>query len=235
MRFPLRFATCLLALYAAPLYAAPPTHIHARYDVSDSGLKVAVIDETFSRSGDRYHIESVTRPFGLFALLKHETIRVTSDGIVTARGLQPQVFDYRREHDTGKNAHADFDWQGAKITLTDRDGTRSLPLPAGTQDRLSAMYQFMFLPLQDATQLEFEMTNGSKVDNYRYRISRDRKVTVPLGSFHALYLVSPKENTPRRTEIWLATARGNFPCRMDITETNGNKYTQALTLFDSAP
>lgn len=228
-------AAGLMTLHAASVQAAAPTRIQARYDVSDSGLKVAVIDETFIRNGDHYHIESVTRPYGLLALLKHEVIRVSSDGTITPAGLKPQVFDTTRKQDADRNAHAEFDWTKATITLTDRNGTRTLPLRNGTQDRLSAMYQFMFVPLQHAKWLKFDMTNGSKVDDYSYQITPGIKVKVPLGTFHSYYLASPKEKTPHRTEIWLATGRGNFPCKMIVTESNGDRYTQDLTLLNIEP
>jgi Protein of unknown function (DUF3108) len=226
---------CLLPLVAMPSYAAPPSRVQAQYDVFKSGLKVAVMNETFVRHQNHYRIESVTKPYGLFALLKRETIRVTSEGSITAQGLQPRVFDYQRKEDTDKNAHADFDWQAAQVTLTDRNGTRSMPLPAGTQDRLSAMYQFMFLTLDNAAELKFEMTNGSKVDDYRYLITPNRQVTVPLGSFRTLYLASSLRSNGGRTEIWLAGKFSNLPCKMVITEGNGDKLTQTLTHLNFVP
>ena len=88
-----RFLCCLLLLASMPSLAAPPSRVEAQYDLLQSGLKVAVMHETFIRNQDQYRIESVTRPYGLFALLKHETIRITSAGSVTAQGLRPQTFD----------------------------------------------------------------------------------------------------------------------------------------------
>ena len=166
MRYLARCFYSLLLLFALPAHAAP-SRLEAQYDIFKSGLKVAVMHETFTRNQDRYRIESVTRPYGLFALFKHETIHVVSTGTITALGLRPQTFDYRREHDTDRNAHADFNWLTGKITLTDHAGTRTIPLHTGTQDRLSAMYQFMFLKLNRSTELKFDMTNGSKVDDAR--------------------------------------------------------------------
>jgi len=235
MQYLARFFCCLLLLIAMPSLAAPPSRVQAQYDLLQSGLKVAVMHETFIRSQNQYRIESVTRPYGLLALLKHETIRITSTGTVTAQGLRPQTFDYRLEHDTERNAHASFDWSAGKITLTDRSGTRSLPLPSGTQDRLSAMYQFMFLPLAKSTELKFDMTNGSKVDDYHYLITPDRHATVPLGSFQTLYLASPPSPNGRRTEIWLAKKFSHLPCKMVITKGDGDKLTQALTQLNFVP
>lgn len=234
MRYLAHFFCCLLLLLTLPAQAAP-SRLEAQYDIFKSGLKVAVMHETFTRKQDQYRIESITKPYGLFALLKHETIHVVSTGTVTAQGLRPQVFDYKREHDTDKNTHADFDWQAGKITLTDHVGTRTAPLHAGTQDRLSAMYQFMFLKLAHSAKLKFDMTNGSKVDDYYYVVTPGRHATVPFGTFQTLYLASPPRSNGGRTEIWLAEKLDNLPCKMVITEGNGDKLTQTLIQLNLVP
>jgi len=149
--------------------------------------------------------------------------------------LRPVTFAITRKLDVDRNARADFDWENHRITLSDRAGQRSLPLPAGTQDRLSAMYQLIFLPMQDMQVLKFNMTNGSKVDDYTYLITLDQSVTVPLGTFKAVYAASPPEKDGRRTEIWLAAEHANFPYKMIITDSDGGQFTQVLTRIDFTP
>jgi Protein of unknown function (DUF3108) len=215
--------------------AEPYSHIEASYDVMKDNIKAATITETFSRTKDHYHIESVSKAFGLVALFKPETIRVVSDGSINAKGLRPASFTNKRELDSERNASADFNWALDQITLTDRNGTRTLALPEGTQDRLSAMYQFMYAPVNKAAKLDFYMTNGSKVDIYNYIVTHNESVTVPLGTFKATYVTNqPKENESR-TEIWLSTEHENFPYKMVITGPEGDKFTQLLTRFNATP
>jgi hypothetical protein len=248
MRTISRMILCLLLCAAVQqLQAAPqprasapsPVHqtsrIQADYDVLKDGIKVITISETYTRTRDRYRIESVSKAVGLLALFKPETIRTSSEGMVTAQGLRPVTFIQTRELDTQRNVRADLDWSANRITLTDRNGKRTQPLNGLTQDRLSAMYQFMFEPLQDATSLSFNMTNGNKVDEYGYLITPKQSVTVPLGTFQALYLVSTPEGGVRKTEIWLAAEHANFPYKMIVTESNGDKLTQVLTRFNIEP
>jgi hypothetical protein len=231
-----RLLACLLLCCAQPLLAAePPAHLQAGYDVFKDNIKVATISETYTRTGDHYRIESVSKAYGLVALIKPETIHVVSEGLLTAKGLRPFTFTNQRELDRERNVTADFDWSHGSITLTDRNGQRSLPLPDGTQDRLSAMYQFMFLSLQKTDRLDFHMTNGSKVDIYNYLITPNQSVAVPLGTFKALYVENPPIGSESRTEIWLATEHANFPYKMVITGPDGDKFTQVLTKFDPAP
>ena len=215
--------------------AEPPTRLQVSYDILKGDIRAATITETYTRTQDHYHIESVSKAIGLLAIFKPEIIRTTSEGTVTAKGLHPLIYTQERKLDTERNVRADFDWTASRITLADRNGKRTQPLPAGTQDRLSTMYQFMFAPLKDATALDFYMTNGSKVDIYNYLITPDQSVTAPLGTFKALYIASPQKKGESRTEIWLATERANFPYKMVITDPDGDKLTQVLTQFDVAP
>lgn len=224
---------CSVAHFAGA--AESPARLQVSYDVLKGNIRAATITETYTRTHDRYHIESVSKAIGLLAMIKPETIRITSQGALTAKGLRPLTFTNERKLDTERNTRVDFDWTANSITLTDRTGKRALPLPAGTQDRLSAMYQFMFAPLQNAATLDFYMTNGSKVDIYNYRITPDQSVTVPLGTFKALYVASPPKAGESRTEIWLATEHANFPYKMVITDPDGDTLTQVLTQFDFMP
>lgn len=79
----------LLCNAAQPLLAAPASKIQASYDVIGFGMTLANISETFTRTDDSYRIESVTKAVGLLARIKPETIRVISQGKITAQGLVP--------------------------------------------------------------------------------------------------------------------------------------------------
>ena len=226
----------LLCGIAQPLFAAEsPSRIQAKYEVLKGGIKVATITETYTQTRDGYHIESISRAVGLLALIKAETIHITSAGMLTARGLRPVTYIHQRKLDTKRNARADFDWSANRITLTDRAGQRTLPLSAGTQDRLSAMYQFMFTELKDAATLSSNVTNGSKMSDYSYRVTTGQSVTVPLGTFQATHLITPLLAGKKRTEIWLAAEHANFPYKMVITEPDGGSLTQVLTKINFEP
>jgi hypothetical protein len=230
-------ACLLLGCALQPALAAPqapvsPSRIQASYDVLKGGIKGISITETYTRTQERYHIESVSKAVGLLAAFKPETIRVTSEGILTANGLRPLGYIQERKLDRYRNNRADFDWAAGRITLTDRAGERTQPLPAGTQDRLSAMYQFLFAPLKNAAALDFYMTNGSKVDIYHYLVTPDQSVTVPLGTFKAIYVASQPKPGESRTEIWLSAEHGNFPVKMVITDPEGDRLVQVLTKLE---
>ena len=204
--------------------------IEASYDVTTKGVKIAMITEKFTRTDNHYRIESVTKPVGLLALFKPDTLYVVSEGDITAQGLRPQNFVYKRSQETLKNTEANFDWNQSTLMLNDRYGQRVEPLPAGTQDRLSVQYQFRYVSfLRDRKDVTMHITNGSKIDTRQYLIHPKQMLTVPLGTLETLYLSTPPQETAWKTEIWLSVENGNFPCQIMVTEDNGDQLTQVLT------
>lgn len=195
-------------------------------------MRIAQMQETFVKEGNHYHIESKSVAVGLLAFFKPETIWMESDGIITPSGLQPRTYTSRRKLDIDRNARADFDWEHKQITLQNSEGKHTLPLPPGTQDRLSAMYQFMFLTLRPTEKLDFYMTNGGKVDIYNYLVSDNRKVSVPFGKLNANYISTAPEMGAGKTEIWLSVEHDNLPLKMAISDSDGGQLVQVLTKLD---
>jgi Protein of unknown function (DUF3108) len=205
------------------------------YDIYKSGIKIGQIDESFTLDKDRYTLVSTTRATGLLAIFRPGRIILSSSGLVGSHGLKPLKFSDLREGEESRNRSAEFDWNTMQLTMIHQTERKVVPLPDDTQDRLSAMYQFMFLPLAKSNMLSFHMTNGGKLDIYNYRITHDQKVTVPLGTFKALYVASVPEANSNRTEIWLAEDHANFPYKMVITDPDGGKLSQVLTKLDFVP
>ena len=227
----MRFLVALLLCCVAPsLFAVPPKRIEAKYDVTTKGVKIAMITEKFTRTDDHYRIESITKPVGLLALFRPDTLYVVSEGDISDQGLHPHNYVYKRSQETIKNTEADFDWKQSTLLLSDRYGQRYEPLPPDTQDRLSALYQFRYLPfLRDRKDVTMHITNGSKIDTRQYLIQPRQMLTVPLGTLETLYLSTPAQETSWKTEIWLSVENGNFPCKIILTEDSGEKLSQVLT------
>lgn len=225
----------LLLCAVAPAFAAEPASVHATYDVYKDSLKIGQMEETFTRDKDHYTLTSTTTPVGLLAAFRPEKIFINSSGLVGKQGLQPLRFSHRRERNESRDSRAEFDWDAKQLALIHQTQRTVVELPDGTQDRLSAMYQFMFLSLQSATTLDFAMTNGNKLDNYHYTLTPGQKLKTPAGEFNTLYLDSEAKAGESRTEIWLATQHHNLPCKMIITDSGGDQLTQILSKFDIKP
>lgn len=235
MKYLLQSIAWLMLCAAGPAFAAQPGSIQTTYDVYKGSMKVGQIEETYTRNKDRYTLTSATRAVGFLAIFNPGKILISSSGLVGVRGLRPLRFSDQRGRDESKERRAEFDWDAKQLTLIQQARRTAVALPDGTQDRLSAMYQFMFLPLQSATTLDFPMTNGGKLDNYHYAITRGEPLSTPAGEFSTLYLDSQAKKGESRTEIWLATQQYNLPCKMIITDADGDQITQVLSKLDIKP
>jgi hypothetical protein len=219
-------AWLMLLGFAPPSFAAPPAGIEAVYDVYKDSMLIGRIDERYTRDQDRYTLTSTTTPLGLLAVFRPEKILMHSNGLIDQRGLRPLLFTHRREP---SESRAEFDWTKEQLSLSHETLHDVRALPENTQDRLSAMYQFMFLPLKNAAHVDFPMTNGRKLDNYHYAVRRDTPLQTPAGKFDTLYLDSQAKPGESRTEIWLAVQQHYLPCKMIITDAKGDRITQVLS------
>lgn len=233
---PDRLAVALLLagalLRTASAAATVPQTVHAQYNVSLNGAPVAVMQETFEVRENAYRIVSETRAIGLLALVQRRPGVVTSTGDVQHDGLRPKTFDGARGDKDARRVHAGFDWFSGELVLTHDGRTETVALPEGTQDRLSVMYQFLFIPAEKLNGLEFPMTNGRKIDQYRYAVGPDTTIDTPLGRLAVVHLVKQRKPDETATEIWLAREHRLMPVKMRIIEDDGKRYEQVISRLE---
>ena len=226
----LAFAVCAAIGVAS---AAPPSSVKADYNLFRDGLHIAVVQETYAKTGTQYQIVSNTKAVGLALLLfKRAKIKVQSEGTVTSGGLQPERFEYGLINDPGNNVSATFDWRAHELHMTFDGSDKTIPLAPGTQDRISVMYQFMFLPRNRLKLLEFAFTNGKKIEPYRYELAGNEQLDTPLGKLNTLHLVKHRDPGENGAEVWLAADRNMFPVKLLILENDGSKFEQVITRLD---
>lgn len=214
--------------------AATPVTVNISYDIYKLGLKIGEIEETYQRDKDRYTLLSSTRAVGFFSLFKSGKIIVRSNGLIDGQGLRPLTFSADNENNKKDHKHAEFDWSGKKIFLTRHTEISSLDLPEVTQDRLSAMYQFMFLPL-NSPPLSFHMLNGNYLLPFRFDIAPGPLLKTPAGEFATVYIDNKSQGAKERTELWLASQFNNLPVKMVVTDPDGGKITQILSKLEIVP
>ncbi|MGV8933348.1 MAG: DUF3108 domain-containing protein [Gallionellaceae bacterium] len=230
------FAVSLLVLIALPAQAELPSKIQSSFDVIGFGMTLANIEETFTRDNDNYHIESVTKAVGMLARFKPETIRIISSGKITTKGLVPLSFSLKREVDKDKNASVKFNWDNSVMIQTDYKGVTEIPLSKGTQDRLSVSYNLQILAKSGLTDFSFTIIDGNNQDDYVFTLSPDvHNTRVPLGNFKSRFISNTPVSTEVKYEIWMATERDDFPCKLIVTDSSGGKLTQVLTGLTIVP
>lgn len=223
------------ALAGAATAPPAPQAVSASFNVFMHGAHIATMNETFEAKGGEYRLSSESNAVGVLALFQRETVRFVSTGKLTPAGLQPLRFEGKRNDNDPRRVRGEFDWAAGKLTLEHHGRTETLPLSPGTQDRLSFLYQFMFIAPGKAGQMEMHMTNGRKLDRYQYNIEPGVELDTPLGRIATVHLVKQRQPDESATEIWLSPRHRYLPVKMMIVEANGSRYEQIATRLEINP
>ena len=213
---------------AASAAQAIPRAVKASYQGYMNGIPIGVINESFEADGHKYRIESDTKATGIASLFQRQPLRLSSTGQLTAEGLKPLQFEGRRAAEETPQVSATFDWSAGKVHLKHDGKAETYNVPAGAQDRLSIMYQLMHWPVRRMNQVEFALTNGRKLDIYRYKVNGDVELATPLGKMKTLHLVKQHAAGETGTEIWLSTEHKNFPVKVVYIEKDGVRFEQLI-------
>lgn len=220
-------------LFACADALAIPEHIRAEYEITNLGITIGRVHETFDRKGEDYAIHSVTRAEGPLKLLLDEQVTLESTGKVVASGLKPLRFEYRRAKNPKRDVDATFDWERGVIHSTFGGERSQIPLPGNTQDRISLMYQFMKVSARQGA-VRVPMSNGRKVDMYTYRLVNEERLVTPAGEFDTLHFERVTESSREsKAEVWLAKDRHNFPVRIVFDDPRGLRLEQTLVALQT--
>lgn len=223
----MRILAALLFGFCAAASAAP-SRISADYELTNRGLTIGRVSESYVRTGDAYEIESVSRSAGVLKAFFDETITLRSAGRVDAQGLKPLEFSERRTREPKRNVSATFDWQRGVMQSRFRGEVSQHALLPATQDRISMMYQFLHVEPR-AGELTLAMTNGRKIERYTYRLVDEVRIGTPAGEFDTLHYERVRtEPNDRQVEVWLAKAHHNFPVRVVFDDPRGVRVEQVL-------
>lgn len=228
-------AALLLALPGAAATPSAPHSVSTSYNVLRNGGHVAVMHETFEATGGSYRIVSETHAVGLLALFAPHPLRVTSSGRLTGAGLAPQHYEQKRGEDDPRRIRAEFDWEGAQLKVWRSGRTETLPLPPGTQDQLSIMYQFMYLAPDRPQLLQLSRTTGRRLEQHRYTVRTGVEIETALGPMTTVHLVRQHEPEESGIEIWLAPQHRYLPVRLLVREDDGSRFEQVITKFEIRP
>lgn len=218
-----------VAAQAAAQISTAPREILSEYRITQSGLTIGRVRESFIRTGDLYAITSTTSSEGALKLILDDTVTLESSGRVDGDGLVPHEFRQRRARKPDRDIRATFDWEARKMHATYRGQEIEAAIGAGTQDRLSLMYQFMNFGADARERVQVSMSNGRKVELYTYRLVEEVKIATPAGEFRTLHYARVRKD-PReaRAEVWLARDRFNFPVRVLFDDPEGLRLEQTL-------
>lgn len=190
-----------------------------------SGSKIGVSHIRYRALPEgRYELTSTTEAKGLAALVVSGKLLQQSTGTITDQGLRPDYFSYQYGSSDSKKQQSRFDWEGHTLTLETAKGVQNVPLPDGTQDLLSVMYQFVFVPPLE--QMSLSVSNGRKLTAFNYEFEGEETLNTEFGSVRTLHIAKINQAGSDKTELWLAVDYLYLPVKMRKTEEDGSVIEQ---------
>jgi len=177
-------------------------------------------------SPGHYTLRWLVEGRGLLKLL-YPSLEQQSTGEVGPGGLKPHVYRYAFGSRASKTYEATFDWETNVITLKTAKGEQQRDLRVNTQDILSFMYQFMFVPpLQE---MHVMLTNGRRVGEYEYSFEGEDSLVIDDRTIQTVHIVHTRGDTDEKVELWLASDYRYVPVKIKKLEKNGMVIEQVAT------
>ena len=218
-----------------PASPAPPQAVaidlpakgRIRFSVTqgDQGFVIGQAVHEWRQDGFTYILRNVVETTGLASLFKPARVVQVSEGTVTAAGLRPGEF--RRERDA-RIDYARLDWEAARISFAD-GGVREAPLPAGTQDLLSMIYQLALSAPGQGT-VEMPIATTGKLDRYRFEILGEETLALRMGEVRVLHLKA--RSGVEATDVWIALAPPRLPVKIRYVDRKGEAFEQLAEEID---
>lgn len=182
--------------------------------------------EYLRETADSYALRWLVEGKGLLKLL-YPSLEQQSRGEVGPAGLKPHYYRYAFGNRESKTYEATFNWDIGELTLKTSKGEQKRELPANTQDILSFMYQFMFVPpLQE---MRVTLTNGRRLGEYEYVFEGEDTLEIAGQSVPTLHIAHTRGDTDEKVELWLASGYRYVPVKIKKLEKNGMVIEQVAT------
>ncbi|PKO52522.1 MAG: DUF3108 domain-containing protein [Betaproteobacteria bacterium HGW-Betaproteobacteria-2] len=213
--------------------AQPYNFVESEFDIlrGADGYKVGQSKVRYEARGDgTYLLVSESEAKGFASWFISGTLLQRSEGLVTEYGLQPHSFLYQYGK-RNKTQQAVLDWEQGRITLETDKGSKSSRLPAGTQDLLSFMYQFMYVP--PLREMLLNITNGKRLKAYNYSFVGEEDLSTKMGAMRVMHIENINDDGEEKTELWLALEYNYLPVKIRKTEEDGSVIEQVITSINT--
>ena len=168
--------------------------------------------------GTHYQIKSVARANGIAALVLSELLQ-TSEGLRTQTGLQPNKYTYNYGDKVSKTRLATFNWQTKTVNMQTANGLKTDDLPDDTQDLLSFMYQFMYVP--PLNNMHINIVNGKNLRTYDYHFEGEEITKLPIGEVKTIHIQHSNADTDDKIDLWLGIDYQYLPVKILKIDKNG--------------
>jgi hypothetical protein len=199
-------------------------------------LPVGRTVQSWKIDGTRYQLASRSETTGLIDLIRSQHRTYLSRGELTPGGLRPETFLMSRNRGRGpEEARATFRWEQGTVTLGRAGKQHDEPLPPGSQDLVSFMYQLAIDPPAPGVK-EATITNGSSLHTYTVKVLPEEKIETPLGVLRALPITQGRKPGAESVDVWLAVEYRYLPVRLRFYgrdgEPTGEQIVTEIRLSD---
>lgn len=217
-----------IALVAEPSVAAAAHSLPRRGRISFTlyygaeRFYVGTSVQSWDAGADTYLLASEAETGGIVDVFWSQRMRYMSRGKITPAGLQPESFLASRTR-RGRNeaAQARFDWSTGSLQYGYAREQKSAPLPAGTQDLMSFVFQYVLAPPVPG-RYRVPITTGTRFEVYEIVVSGEERIETPLGTLRAMPVRQLPHPGQESIEVWLAADYHHLPVRIRHFDRQGN-------------
>jgi hypothetical protein len=192
--------------------------------------------QTWEFEGDQYRLGSQSESTGLIEMIRPHRYHYLSQGKLSDEGLRPERFlaSVKRGSRTEESL-AVFNWNTHSVRLGRMPQQTTVPLPAGSQDVISFMYQLALEPPAPG-RIRLPFTRGPKLEVVSFDVLPHEMIETPLGRLRTVPVVQVREQGNESLAIWLATDYRNLPVRIRFYnrdgETSGEQLVSEIRVSD---
>jgi len=203
----------------------------ASYQLSRNGLPFGHIEVTLQLDQrGQYRYAAKRRPNILTALIHDQTVTELSQGQLTQTEPIPSHYSYTKIKSKRSNTtKISFDWPHKRATTNNNGTPWSMPIPLGTQDKLSQQLAIQMALLQGQNVASFDVADGGHLKRYHYERERLERLVTPLGEMTTIRVQRKKQSTQDYT-IWFAPKLNYLPVRFERKQPNGLFVMKLLLL-----
>lgn len=217
-----------LALAAETSVAAAAHSLPRRGRISftllygEDRTQVGTAVQSWEAGTNTYLIASEAETSGLVELFRPQRLRYVSQGRITPQGLRPESFvASRTRRGRSEAAQARFDWDAGNLSYGGTSESKSAALPAGAQDFVSFIFQFVLVPPAPGF-YRVPITTGNRFAVYDIVVSGEERIETPLGSLRTLSVKQMPRAGEESIEISLAAEYRYLPVRIRHYDREGN-------------
>jgi Protein of unknown function (DUF3108) len=177
--------------------------------------------QSWKIDGRRYQLASRSETTGLADFFRSQHRTYFSRGELTPEGLRPETFLMSRNRGRGvEEARATFHWTQGTVVLGGAANLHEEPLPRGSQDLVSFMYQLAMDPPSPGRR-NITITNGTRMQTQVLDVLAEQKIETPLGVLRALPVKQVRKTGNESVDVWLAVEYRHLPVRIRFYGRDG--------------